>query len=919
MTERYAESALIGREADTARLGAFLTEVPHCGGSMVLLGDPGVGKSALLAALAREAEAAGMRVLRTVGVQYQARTGYGALRHLLASSPEAWSHTAGAPELAAAFDLERAATPEHDAVADAVVSLAARLSKDRPTLLVLDDAQWLDSASAVVFGQVARRLAGTGTGMLASVRLGDESCFDHGGLPAHELRPLSDAASEELLLRRFPLLAPRVRRRLMADAEGNPLALLELPAALTDSQRSAAQTLPVRIPLTQRLQATFASRITALPAATRHLLLVAALDGTGNLLVVRSAVQGRCHLKHLAPAERVRLVHVDDATGRLAFGHPLIRSVVVDLSTSDQRRSVHRALADAWTGVPEQRAWHLAQAAEEPDAQTADLLEEAADVSARRGDGPGAITALLRSADLSPAAPERARRLAKAAYLGANLTGDLRDVPRLLDAARHAAPAHGSLAAAVAGAAYLLNGSGDIDTAHRLLAGAIALQPEPYDPGDATLAEAMHTLLLMSFFGGRAELWSAFDGAAAKYTAVPELLAITRSTFADPARTTPAALLRLDAAIAELHRHTDPLHIVRVAIAGAFLDRLGACTEALRRVVAAGRRGGNVTAAIDALFLLGNHAWHTGQWGELREVVREGLDLCEQYDYPMLACPGHFLLACVAAACGDDAAMRDLTDRMELWALPRRAESVRFYILHAKVLHFLGVGQFEDAYRLGSLIAPPGEFPAFVPHGLWTLLDLVEACARSGRGDQARAHVRAAADAGLDTFSPRLRMVLLAATGLASEDDDAAEALFREALAVADADRWPFEHARIRLYWGELLRRGRSPVRARAQLRGAVGAFERLGAAPWVARANLELRACGEPVRAPAGLGSAALTPQQREVARLAAAGLTNRQIGEKLFLSPRTVSTHLHQVFPKLGVTSRTALRDALEHLPDE
>ncbi|MEV7032955.1 AAA family ATPase [Streptomyces sp. NPDC093272] len=918
MTERDAHAGLVGREADRARLGAFLAELPGAGGALVLLGDPGIGKSALLTALARDAGAAGVRVLHTVGAQYRARTGHGALRQLLASSPEAWSQAAEVPVLGAALAVERPAAPGHDAVADALTTLIAGLSRDRATLLVLDDAHWLDPASGAVLGRVARRLAGTGAGLVAAVRTGEAGSFAYDGLAVHELRPLSEAASEELLRLRFPSLAPRVRRRLMADADGNPLALLELPASLTDSQRADAQALPARIPLTQRLLATFASRVGALPAATRHLLLVAALEGTGDLPAVRRAVAGRCHLKHLAPAERGRLVHVDDATGRLTFRHSLIRSVVVDLSSSDQRRGVHRALADAWAGVPEQRAWHLAQAAEEPDARVADLLEEAADSSVRRGDGPNAVAALLRSAGLSPAAAERARRLAKAAYLGANLTGGLRDVPRLLDDARHAAPGQGSLAAAVAGSAYLLNGSGDIATAHRLLVGALAQRPEPYDPADATLAEAMHTLLLMCFFGGRAELWSAFDAAAARYTALPELVAITRSTFADPARAGREDLARLDAAVAELAHRTDPLHIVRVATAGAYLDRLGDCAEALGRVVDAGRRGENITAALNALFLLGNHAWLTGQWAELRRTAREGLDLCERYHYPLLACPGHFLLACVAAARGDHAAVRDLTGRMQLWAGPRGAEGVRFYVLHAKVLYALGQGDFEDAYRFARSIAPPGELPPHVPHAVWSLLDLAEAAARTGRPGQVRAHVAAARDAGLDTLSPRLRMVLLAAAALGTADDGAAVALFGEALAVENADRWPFEHARILLYRGERLRRGRFPARARAHLRDAAEAFERLGAVPWAERAGHELRACGAPVRAPGGPAAPALTPQQREVARLAATGLTNKQIGEKLFLSPRTVSTHLHQAFPKLGVTSRAALRDALERLPE-
>ena len=313
--------------------------------------------------------------------------------------------------------------------------------------------------------------------------------------------PLSDPASEELLVRRFPALALRVRRRLMAEAQGNPLALLELPVPLTDSQRTASQPLPERFPLTRRLQSAFASRVTGLPAATRYLLLLAALDGTGDMQALWRAAAGRCSLKYLARAEHAQLIRVDGRSS-LWFRHSLTRLAVVDLSTCDQRRSAHRALAEAWEHVPERQAWHLAQAVDAPDEQVAALLERVAATIRRRGDGPAAVAALLRAADLSPSGSERARRLAEAAYVGANITGDLRDVPRLLDDARRTAPGAGSLAMAVAGAAYLLNGSGDIDTAYSLLCGAIAMQPEPYDPADATLFEALHTLLLVCFFGG---------------------------------------------------------------------------------------------------------------------------------------------------------------------------------------------------------------------------------------------------------------------------------------------------------------------------------------------------------------------------------------------------------------------------------
>ncbi|GAA3367398.1 LuxR family transcriptional regulator [Streptomyces sannanensis] len=910
---RVAGHALVGREAEMELFGAFLTGVPRMGGSLVVLGEPGVGKTALLAAVAQEAESAGMQVLHATGVQYRAQTSYGALRQLLTSVPESRAAVADLPALAAALDFKRGRAPGQDAVAEAVVTLVAELSRKQPVLLVLDDAQWLDRASAAILGRVVRRLPNSGAGTLCSVRLGDESFFDHSGLPLHELGPLSEAASEELLSRRFPALAPRVRRRLMADAEGNPLALLELPAALTDSQRTASHALPKRIPLTQRLQATFASRITGLPAPTRHLLLVAALEGSGNLLIVRRAVEGRCGLKHLAPAERLRLVHVDDATGRLAFRHSLMRSAVVDLSTSDQRRSAHRALAEAWTGVLEQRAWHLAQAAVEPDEQIAALLEDAAGVSARRGDGPNAVAALVRAAALSPAAAEQARRLAQAAYLGTILTGGVRDVPRLLDDARQAAPDGASLAGAVATALYLLNSYGDVDTAHRLLSGAIALQPEPYDPADGTVLEALSTLLIVCVYGARRDLWAGYDAAAAKCTAVPDTLRLLRATFADPARALPSDWAALDAAVEALPGTSDPVRIVRIGTAGAYADRLGAVDEPLRRTARGGRTGENNFPAIQASFLWGSHAWFTGQWAELRQVVGDGLALCEEYHYPLRSWTGKFVLACVAAACGDFPTARAFADQMDQWGGSRRAHAITCYAAHAKTLIALSQGDFDEAYHQTCRITPAGTLAPFTGHALWSFLDLAEAAVRTGRRDKALEHVRAAGDAGLDAVSPRLRMVLGACAALAAEDDSEASRGFGEALAVEGGERWPFDHARIRLLHGERLRRGQAPARARRHLRAAAEVFRRLGAEPWSARAEQELRACGSPVRA---LPGKALTPQQREIVALAAAGLSNKQIAEKLFLSPRTVSTHLYQAFPKLGVTSRAGLRDALEKL---
>jgi hypothetical protein len=248
-----------------------------------------------------------------------------------------------------------------------------------------------------------------------------------------------------LLADRFPALAPRVRQRLLAEAQGNPLALLELPAALTGMTSSQRALAPPTLPLSQRLQAVFAARITALPAASRSLLLLAVLDGSGDLGILQSA-SGQTNLTGLGAAERARLVRVD-RDGRLTFRHPLTRSAVTELSTSGERREAHRALAPY--AAPERRTWHLAEATVGHDEDVASLLEETARLVLRRGDAVAAIEGLLRAAEISPAGVDRGRRMAEAAYLGANFLGDLGNAPELLDQVRESDPEHaGSLAGA---------------------------------------------------------------------------------------------------------------------------------------------------------------------------------------------------------------------------------------------------------------------------------------------------------------------------------------------------------------------------------------------------------------------------------------------------------------------------------------
>jgi DNA-binding CsgD family transcriptional regulator len=414
------------------------------------------------------------------------------------------------------------------------------------------------------------------------------------------------------------------------------------------------------------------------------------------------------------------------------------------------------------------------------------------------------------------------------------------------------------------------------------------------------------------FCGGRAELWEPLHAAVARLKPrPPAVLSLCDRAFADPARTTGADLAELDATVGHLHDDADPTRIVWVGRAALFVDRMAGCREAHWRVVRDGRDGGAVASSIGALINLCLDDLLTGRWEEAAQLADEGIELCESHGYRLLRWPLWFGRAVLAASRGDGEAARALADRMARWAAPRRAGAVQLYAHHVRALDALGRGDAGSAYRHAAAVSAPGTLAAHVPLALWTAPDLVEAAVRAGRAEEAAAHAAAMNAAGLAALSPRLALVTAGATALSAPAADASP-LFEAALAVPGAERWPFDLARVRLAYGERLRRLRAPSEARDHLAGALDAFQRLGAAPWVARTRTELRAAGL-VTADRDDGRAALTPQEREIALLAATGLTNKQIGQRLHLSHRTVGAHLYRVFPKLGITSRAALRDAL------
>ena len=391
---------------------------------------------------------------------------------------------------------------------------------------------------------------------------------------------------------------------------------------------------------------------------------------------------------------------------------------------------------------------------------------------------------------------------------------------------------------------------------------------------------------------------------------MPTDLYLSAKTLSDPVRLAAPVLGQLDAAIQALADESDPTRIVRLAFAGIFVDRVGACRQALWQVVGDGRSGGAVGSATTALILLSLDDFLTGRWDEAEQLVDEGLKLSETHGYWSLG--GRHVKALLAAARGDPVRTQLVTSEMNQWAAPRR---IRAYGWQPRALAAVGLGDFEEAYRLLSTINPPGTLASHVPYVMWSTLDLVEAAVRTGRHEEAAAHVDAVRTAGIAGLSSRLALLVAGSAANAAPDNDAS-GLFEEALAIPGVQRWPFDLARVQLLYGERLRRTRNVAESRGHLDSARETFERLGARPWAQRAASELRAAGQARPRASEQGRDALTPQEREIALLAASGLTNKQIGERLFLSHRTVGFHLHRLFPKLGINSRAALRDALASL---
>ena len=900
-------TVLRGRERERARLCALLERARAGQGSaLVLRGQPGVGKSALLEDVGASAE--DMTMLRTRGVESEAPLPFAALHRLLRP---VLRHLDDIPAVQAsalrgAFGECAESVVDRHLVFLGALNLVSQVASERPLVGVVDDAHWLDDASAAALLFVARRLEGEAVALLFAVRDDEAGSFDSDDLPVLRLAGVDDGAAEALIADQTHVaVATHVRAELLEVTKGNPLGLLELTRALSAGQLSGREQMPDRLPLTEGVERAFLDRYRRLPASAQTLLLVAAADDSGHAAtIIRAAGLLGAHADALDAAERSGLL-LEDA-GVLTLRHPLVRSAIYGAATSSRRRQAHRALADALTGTPDddRRAWHLAASVDGPDDEVVTALDEAAERARRRGGHEAAAAASARAAELTLEPQARAVRLLAAAE-SSLAAGRPVDTDRLVRSALVDAP--DPLVQA-----RLLQLQGQVewntrsgDAGFRIICQAAALAA-PHNPAYARVL-AMLAASLASFGARSAEapdLSVIVPAPAPDATPEERATALLLAGFAAVARddwVTAAASFRA-AWDAPIGPDAPPVLHHNLAIATMHLgdDERGITLHDLQLEHA--RDAGLVNMVEHALTRGVLYRIATGAWAEAAADAQEALLLDRNLGLEELASYPLAGLAVVAALRGEPQApglLRQLeselaerpprglgaaiVESLARWAAARQAD-----LTPATALHHLQQIELPIVRRLSAL-------------------DRIETAVQAGRRDLAEACVDE-----LRAFAEGTGMAWAWAAvhhGLGVLGGSETEQNFRQALEWhARSPRLP-ARARTQLALGEFLRRNRRRTDARVPLREALEMFEALGASVWAERARQELRASGETARRGADLVATELTAQEEQVAGLVRLGLSNKDVAGRLFISPRTVDFHLRNVYSKLGITSRTEL----------
>ncbi|MFI7638362.1 LuxR C-terminal-related transcriptional regulator [Nonomuraea sp. NPDC049400] len=891
---------LYGRQAEQSVITELLE---NRSGALVVRGEAGIGKSALLGCAAAGAQA---QVLRVAGVESEADLPFAALHLLLRPVLD---HIEALPRqqaeaLRGALGLGGATRGDRFLVGLATLNLLVELSAAGPVLCLVDDAQWLDGESADALLFAARRLHAEPVAVLFAAR---DGAFPARGLPELRLRELDAEAAGKLLAEQAADLPPTVRDQLMTEAGGNPLALIELPRMLTSEQRKGAMApLPFAAgtaqPVTDRVLMGFRNRVSALPPATRSCLLVAALDHHGGLDVLARAVgRLRASLVDFAEAEREGLVRVGPEG--VAFHHPLVRTAVLLACDIAARMAAHRALAETADG--DRRAWHLAAVTLQPDEEVAGLLEGLALRALRRGGQTAVSAAYARAAELS-ADPHRAVRRWTAAAQAAIEAGLWQRAGELVTKARQQAETVTLAGPVQAELAYVrakleVEAGRPLDGVRLLHEGVEATDDLPAKlsllamAGYYTWASAAHPDQL-TLARRTEELSPDGEGAVAVVRTMSHAF---RHVLEGDATTT--LLSGMSGQGAQIPYELRCLHVFQ----GIVRDNIAGMLDAATALVEECRAEGRLGRLPQAMVILSIAQLLGGRHPSARATVTAGLALASDVGQPMwrgYLAGIHSWLSAVAGAQEECEALAEQAIRD---ADHRRWMPGAGWAECARAILDLGLGRYElmldrvDRSRTGPTRH------AFLWRYSWP--DYIEAAVRVGNPQRALDLLNRLADAAEATGRTAPLALLHRSHALLASDDEAGM-LYERALALHAEDRQPFDEARTRLVYGEWLRRNKRRAEARAQLQAAMEVFDQLGAAPWSARAAAELRATGAaPVRRTDTLGE--LTPQELHVVRLAATGASNREIGAQLFLSPRTVASHLYKAFPKLGVSSRAEL----------
>ena len=904
---------MLGRSHESSVLDSLLADA--LGGAsraVVLRGEAGVGKSQLLSYVTGRAE--GWRVIRTVGVESEMELAYSSLHQLCAPMLD---QLEGLPipqrdALATVFGRSAGPPPDPFLVGLATLTLLAESAEQQPLLCIVDDAQWLDQASAQAIGFVGRRLLAERIALVCAARvgMGDDVLA---ALPRFPVAGLGTSDARALLLDNVPgPLDAAVAEQILTESHGNPLAILELARTSRVADLAGGFGVPEGHPVASRIEQSYVERLLTLPHATQLLVLAAAAEPLGDPILLQRAAQAlELDLTAADPAVDDGLLKVG---GHVEFAHPLIRSAAYRLATTDDRHRVHHALADATDPErdPDRRAWHRARATAGPDEEVAAELEHSADRARARGGIAAAAAFLQRAVALTEEPARRVERALTAA--GASLQAGAFDSARGL-VTTAAAGARDDLRRAQAD---LL--SAQIEFASRRSSAAPALllsALKRLEPLDAQLARAGYLdALSAALFAARlAAPGGGVDDVATAVKAAPSpsppgaadlLLDAWAALFADGCAAAAPALREALGRFDHTAAATDHLHLLWLVTITAPVVWDEARWETLsRQHVELARSSGALSelplALNSRVFIhlfrgeLDTAAALIGEAGAAVEAT--GAGLTPWGAIALEALRGHEQDAAAAL----EAAAADATARGEGIGLS--------VIAWARALLYNGLGKYGDSLAAAREAI---DCPTNSAAAAWGMVELVEAAARAGEQEAAR-EAASRFSAIADAVATEWALGVAARCAALLTDGPAAEERYREAIDRLSPTPLRPEVARTHLLYGEWLRRDGRRRDAREQLRTARELFTTMGLEAFSERAERELLATGERARKRVDFSRADLTPQEAQIARLARDGFSNPEIGARLFLSSRTVEWHLRKVFLKLGISSRRQLRSAL------